>query len=292
MIQIDSFFAGAGLFDLGFLMAGHQIKNSFEIDPVACQTQRMNYGHNISETDITQKLVLDHTDSNVLLGTYPCTKYSNIANIHGTRTGDELFLHFFRNIAIRRPDVFIVENVPGMKKFPIVMEAMTKIPDYTHVFCPVNANTWLPQERKRLIILGTRRYFNWNAPKIKGSPVKLRDVIDPDAEIEITKSMHSRMSGVYRDQPIISDPAKDDIAPTCVAHYAKDRSTRLVVDKRSPLGVRPYTPREYARLQGVPDFYRIAGTKNQQYTQIGNGVPVPLGEWIGNELKRYFYKSA
>jgi DNA (cytosine-5)-methyltransferase 1 len=60
-----------------------------------------------------------------MVATYPCTKYSPIADIHGVRTGDDLFLHFFRHVAIRRPELYVVENVPGMKKFPIVMEAVT-----------------------------------------------------------------------------------------------------------------------------------------------------------------------
>lgn len=45
------------------------------------------------------------------------------------------------------------------------------------------------------------------------------------------KAVHSCLSGKYRDKPIISDPSKGGIAPTCLAHYARDRSTRLVVDK-------------------------------------------------------------
>ena len=289
MIRSNSYFSGGGIFDLGFRMADIDILQAFEIDPVACQTLRMNYGHEINECDITQKTVLDDKDANVLIGTFPCKKYSNIADIKGTRTGDELVWHFFRHVVLKRPDAFIMENVPGMRKFSVVMEALTKIPGYyTTVFCPVNSNMWLPQNRERLIILGTRRYFNWNTPTSQHKPIKLKDIIEPDAEIEITKSMISRLNGTYRDKPIISDPAKDDIAPTCLAHYHRDRSTRLVVDKRSPLGVRPYTPREYARLQGLPDIFRIAGNKNQQFIQIGNGVPVPFGYWFGKELKRYF----
>ena len=289
MIRINSYFSGGGLFDLGFLQAGLKIQQSFEIDPIACQTQRMNYGHSINTMDITKKTALDDMDANVLIGTYPCKKYSNIADIHGTRTGDELYLHFMRHIVLHQPDVFVAENVPGMRKFPVVMETLTKLPDYyVTIFCPINSNLWLPQERKRLIILGTRKYFNWDKPSAKKKPVKLKNIIQPDADIEITTAIIKRLNGQYRDLPIISDPAKDDIAPTCVAHYAKDRSTRLVVDRRSHLGVRPYTPREYARLQGLPDYFRIAGTKNQQYTQIGNGVPVPFGYWIGKQLKRYF----
>jgi len=67
-----------------------------------------------------------------------------------------------------------------------------------------------------------------------------------------------------------------NIAPTCVAHYAEDLSTRLVADNRFPRGVRPYTVREYARLQGVPDESTFAGGANDAYRMIGNGVSVPV----------------
>jgi len=99
----------------------------------------------------------------------------------------------------------------------------------------------------------------------------------------------NRLNGKYRDLPIISDP--DDsgsYAPTCVAHYAKDRSTRLVIDKSHANGVRPYTVREYARLMGLPDWFKLAGSENQQYKQIGNGVVVQMAEWVGKEAMKYF----
>jgi DNA (cytosine-5)-methyltransferase 1 len=96
------------------------------------------------------------------------------------------------------------------------------------------------------------------------------------------------LKGAYRDKPIISDPARGDLAPTCVAHYAKDLSTRLVVDQRYPRGVRPYSVREYARLQGVPDWFQFKGGDRKAYKMIGNGVAVPVGQWVGSELQRYF----
>ena len=100
--------------------------------------------------------------------------------------------------------------------------------------------------------------------------------------------MARRLAGKYRDRPIISDAERGDIAPTCVAHYAKDLSTRLVVDWRFPFGARPYTVREYARLQGVPDTFTFAGSDMAAYRMIGNGVSVPVGRWIGSEIMRYF----
>ena len=231
---------------------------------------------------------LSDKDCHVMVATYPCTKYSPIGDIHGVRTGDDLFLHFFRHVAIRRPELYVVENVPGMKKFPVVMEAMTKLPDYyVHVACPVKTSTWLPQKRDRLIIIGSRRNFAWREPTAKRA-ITLAEILEPEPTPHFPEYVNRRLAGNYRDKPIISDPQRGDIAPTCVAHYSKDLSTRLVADARFPLGVRPYTIREYARLQGVPDTFTFAGSTNDSYRMIGNGVSVPVGEWIGSEIKRYF----
>ncbi|HSE30229.1 MAG TPA: DNA cytosine methyltransferase, partial [Pyrinomonadaceae bacterium] len=249
---------------------------------------RRNFSHEVVQCDITKKTVLSEKECHVMVATYPCTKYSPIADIHGVRTGDDLFLHFFRHVAIRRPELYVVENVPGMKKFPVVMEAMTKLPDYyVHVKCPVKSSVWLPQKRDRLIIIGSRRNFTWREPQADRA-VTLAEILEPEPTPRIPDYVHRRLAGKYRDRPIISDPKRGDIAPTCVAHYSKDLSTRLVTDKRFPYGVRPYTVREYARLQGVPDSFSFAGSDNDAYRMIGNGVSVPVGRWIGSEIARYF----
>lgn len=204
------------------------------------------------------------------------------------RTGDELYLHALRHMAIDPPEMYVLENVPGMKKFPIVMEAMTRLPDYyVKVFCPIQSQTWLPQKRDRLIILGSRKNFSWRPPEA-GRRVTLAEILEEDPQPEIPDYVARRLNGKYRDLPIISDPARGDLAPTCVAHYAKDVSTRLVADKRFPGGARPYTVREYARLQGVPDGFEFAGSSRDAYRQIGNGVSIPVGRWIGQEISRYF----
>jgi DNA (cytosine-5)-methyltransferase 1 len=287
-ILTNTYFSGAGLMDIGLKAGGLTLQQSFEIDTVCCDTMRRNFSHDVVQCDITKKLVLADKDCHVMVATYPCTKYSPIGDIHGVRTGDDLFLHFFRHVAIRRPELYVVENVPGMKKFPVVMEAMTKLPDYyVHVACPVKTSTWLPQKRDRLIIIGSRRNFAWQEPTVKRA-VTLAEILEPEPTPHIPDYVNRRLAGRYRDKPIISDPKRGDIAPTCVAHYSKDLSTRLVADARFPCGVRPYTVREYARLQGVPDSFTFAGGANDAYRMIGNGVSVPVGEWIGSEIKRYF----
>jgi len=40
-------------------------------------------------------------------------------------------------------------------------------------------------------------------------------------------------------------------------------------------GIRKMTPREWARLQGFPDQYKIVVSDAQAYKQFGNSVAVP-----------------
>lgn len=288
MIVANSYFSGVGMLDLGLMQAGIEIGQAFELDSDACKTYLANHSHKLIQCDIAQELVLEQDSCDLMAFTYPCTKYSPIADIHSTRTGDDLFLHALRHLAIARPEAYLVENVPGMRAFPIVMEAMCRLPDYyIQVFCPVKAETWLPQRRHRLIIIGTRRPFAIRPPE-NTRAITLAEIIEKEPQVTLPAAIANRMNGMYRDLPIISDPAKGDIAPTCVAHYAKDKSTRLIADKRFPMGVRPYSVREYARLQGLPDSFHFPVSDTAAYRQIGNGVPVDMGRWAGTELVRYF----
>lgn len=290
---IKSYFSGAGGLDLGFARQGYRFVQSLEYDPHCIKTLAANFSHPIVDADIRNITVLSQDPSDVITATYPCTKYSTAADIHGKRTGDDLFLHFFRHMAIEQPEAYMVENVPGMRCFPVVMEAMTKLPGYyVNIFCPVDSNNWLPQNRKRLILFGTKKPFTFREPSPNTKAVRLSDIIQSDVHIDIPKSVVSRLNGKYRDLPIISDPANNDLAPTCVAHYSKDVSTRLIVDRSYPRGVRPYTVREYARLQGFPDSFQFKCSDREAYRQIGNAVSIPVGEWGASELLRYFNRKA
>jgi DNA (cytosine-5)-methyltransferase 1 len=285
------YFSGCGGMELGMMQAGVNVIQSLDLDAEAtsCMQKNSHYFNNaILNVDIKDKTVLDQPHTDIIVGTYPCTKYSAIADIHGTRTGDDLFLHFFRHIALEKPEMYIVENVPGMKKFQVVMEAMTKLPDYwVHVFCPVDAANWLPQRRKRLILIGTRKECHISDPTCN-SRIKLQDIVEKDPEVEMPAYVISRINGKYRDKPIIVDPSDANaLAPTCVAHYAKDLGTRLVRDRNSKYGVRPFSIREYARLQGFPDDF-VFENKRSAYKLIGNAVPVNMGRWVGEVAMKYF----
>jgi DNA (cytosine-5)-methyltransferase 1 len=292
---VKGYFSGCGGMELGLLRAGLELVQSLDLDAVATSCMLANrhyFKHDVQTKDIKDITVHEQPKTDVIVGTYPCTKYSPIADIHAARTGDDLFLHFFRHIAIEKPEMYIVENVPGMRKFKVVMEAMTKLPDYyVQVFCPLDAALWLPQRRKRLILIGTRKPFSIAAPQPAKKRITLKSILEKNPEVEMPGYVLKRIRGHYRDCPIIIDADNiHSLAPTCVAHYAKDLSTRLIKDDKSKYGLRPFTIREYARLQGFPDDF-IFENKRHSYRLIGNAVPIQMGQWAGTEAFKYFNRT-
>lgn len=54
-----------------------------------------------------------------------------------------------------------------------------------------------------------------------------------------------------------------------------------------PEETRPFTVREYARIQTFPDDWQFAGSVSQQYKQIGNAVPVNLAKEVGYSIIKF-----
>ena len=126
------------------------------------------------------------------------------------------------------------------------------------------------------------------SPNQQNNRQRLKDILENNPDVGMPNYVINRIKGKYRDLPIIVDPEQSGaIAPTCVAHYAKDLGTRLVKDSNTKHGVRPFSIREYARLQGFPDDFMFEN-KRSSYKLIGNAVPVNMGKWIGGIAMKYF----
>lgn len=73
---------------------------------------------------------------------------------------------------------------------------------------------------------------------------------------------------------------RDDIAGclrTAVGGSGKQFLVRVGYGR---IRMRTMTPREYARLQGVPDHYPIDAPENYALTAFGDAVCVPVIRWI------------
>ncbi|MCP4418309.1 MAG: DNA cytosine methyltransferase, partial [Chloroflexi bacterium] len=51
-----------------------------------------------------------------------------------------------------------------------------------------------------------------------------------------------------------------------------------------PDETRPFTVREYARIQTFPDSWQFKGSLSNQYKQIGNAVPVNMAFHMGEAI--------
>lgn len=51
-----------------------------------------------------------------------------------------------------------------------------------------------------------------------------------------------------------------------------------------PEETRPFTVREYARIQTFPDYWEFCGTVSDRYKQIGNAVAVRLAYKLGKSI--------
>lgn len=73
---------------------------------------------------------------------------------------------------------------------------------------------------------------------------------------------------------------------TIVAHLAKDGLMFI-----HPTQNRTLTPREAARVQSFPDWFKFPIARTHQFRVIGNAVPPLVGEAVGDAVKSFLKKS-
>lgn len=332
-------FAGAGGFSLAAKNVGLKVSAAIEINNHACTTYRQNiiedesttlYQKNILELapeEIKHAHFMDGAVCDIVLGGPPCQGFSvhriNNAGIDDPR--NKLILRYFEYVAVLKPKVFLMENVPGIlwsrhKKFLDAFYAEGKKAGY-RLMQPVTLDArdfGLPQRRKRVFILGIRSDIEFNSawpptathgvekeieknpllhPWVPAAEVFKEPVRDND-ENNIHMQHTPDLIEVFKSTPLNGGSRRDSgrILPCHKQHNGhKDVYGRIDPTQPGPTMttacinpskgrfVHPtehhgITLRQAARFQTFPDWFVFKGGLIAAGEQIGNAVPVKLGE--------------
>lgn len=205
------------------------------------------------------------------------------------------------------------------QKGSALMYLLSQVNDYNVVYKVVNSAEYgVPQKRERVIFVGIRKDLNkyYEFPKIThgGKTGKAFNTVgEVIKKLEETNQTYVKYSkerlkymklipkggGNWRDlDEAIAEKAMggafksgggktgyfrrvkaNEPSPTLLTSPIQ-KSTNL----GHPYEDRPLSIEEYLEIQGFPNGYKINGTINDQYTQIGNAVPVKVAEVIGCKL--------
>jgi len=257
----------------------------------------------------------------VVTGGFPCQAFSyagkklGLLDARGT-----LFYEFARVVQEVNPKICIGENVRGLLTHDCgrTLKGMISILDEIgYNIMPVQIlkaiEYKVPQKRERLILVGVRKdinikfdypkpfkkiyplsdalkkgaLFNSNVPKSIGAsyPENKKAVLELVPQKGYWRDLPVKIQKEFMGQSFYLGGGKTGIARrigwdepclTLTCSPAQKQTERC-----HPEETRPFTVREYARIQTFPDEWEFCGSMSQQYKQIGNAVPVNLGREIG-----------
>lgn len=270
--------------------------------------------HNIDFTYLRDQV-------DVLSGGFPCQAFSYAGKKLGFEDArGTLFFEYARAVKEINPKICVAENVKGLLSHENgkTLEGMINVLNELgyHVLEPrilkaINYN--VPQKRERLVLIAIRNDINidFQYPKPSRKIYTLSDALkkgslyDTDVPESIGQKYPKRKAeilslvpqgGYWRDLPLELQKeymmksfylgggktgmarrmAWDEPCLTLTCAPAQKQTERCHPDE-----TRPFTVREYARIQTFPDDWEFAGSMSQQYKQIGNAVPVNLAKEVG-----------
>jgi len=178
-LRFIDLFAGIGGFRMGMEMSGFECVYSSEINDHACQMYLENFG-DFPKSDITKVDPKNIPDFDILCAGFPCQSFS----ICGKQEGfyDEirgtLFFDICRVLEAKKPRAFILENVSNLEKhdkgrtLSVMMHSLMSL-GYTVTYKVLNAKDFgVPQNRERVIIVGSKEGILFDFSKMKTKPVQ------------------------------------------------------------------------------------------------------------------------
>lgn len=294
-----------------------------EWDKYAQQTYKTNFGENLEIAgDITKIDEKDIPSFDICLAGFPCQAFSLAGkqkgfedNYKGLCRGT-LFLDVARICEYHKPKVIFCENVKGLighdkgKTFEIICKTFCNL-GYIIFTKVLNSKDFgVPQNRERVYLIAFR---NDISPKTFSFPLGT-DNFKTLSDIRESKMVPSKY---YLSQTYLNTLKRHKERHTAkgngFGYKVRDwqsiagaivcggmgRERNLVIDNRrtefekstcikgeyNSEKIRKMTPREWARLQGFPDSYKLLLPDTHLYNQMGNSVTVNVIEAIAKEIK-------
>ena len=227
-----------------------------------------------------------------------------------------LFFDVARICDAHKPKVIFCENVKGLpihkkgETFRVILGTLEQM-GYKPFYKILNSkNFGVPQNRERIYIVAFRNDIAPNEfifPEGTGGSKVLADILDPapisskyyisDVYLETLRKHRARHEALghgfgYEVRPL------DGIAGAIVCG-GMGRERNLIVDSRphskKPVthikgsineeDIRKLTPREWSRLHGFPDDFKLELADTHLYKQFGNSVTVPVIKAIAKSIK-------
>lgn len=306
-MEIISLFSGAGGLDLGLIQAGHRVIWANDIDKDAVETYKSNIGLHIVCEDIKNIDLSTIPNGDVVVGGFPCQGFS-LANLQRSIDDErnQLYKFFYHTIGLKKPKLFIAENVKGilsLGKGEVIKKIIYDFKKANYLTTPylVNmANYGVPQTRQRVIIIGIREDLadqidfkfptethNKNGDMGMHKWVTIQQALthfpDPDGENNFLNHVGSNYKLEFRN---FTGHRQTDPSKPCPTILARGNGKGGVCAIPHYNGERRLTVRESASIQTFPEDFFFYGAKNSCYRQIGNAVPVLFAKLLGDELKR------
>ena len=258
MIEVLSLFDGIGVGKLALNALG--IESNYlgaEIDSYAVSISERN---GVIPLGDVYDVEVKGMSWNLLLGGSPCQSFSSLGNRSGFDGKSGVFWEYVRVLNEGSFDYFLFENVKMKGEWlKIISDALGVEPIL------INSADFSAQSRSR--------YYWTNIPIMpweSGGGPTLSSILEENdnylKESTIARLRASRTGG----RLITADKPK---AATIIAGYGKMPSDQEYLITSN--GVRPFTPIEFERLQGLPDNYTAGLSKTQRYRCVGNSWNLP-----------------
>ncbi|MFA6660771.1 MAG: DNA cytosine methyltransferase [Bacilli bacterium] len=321
-MKLVSLFTGAGGLDLGFEKAGFEVIWANEFDKSIWETFQTNFPHTkLDKRSITDVKSDEVPEADGFIGGPPCQSWSEAGAGRGINDKrGQLFHDYIRLLKDKKPKFFLAENVSGILH-PKHAEALSNIikefenAGYTVSYKLLNANDFdVPQDRKRLIIIGYRKDLKkkFEFPKPQNYKPVLKDAIwdlrkaKPAKEGNKTNGneglwalnheyMNGGFSTIYMsrnrvrswNEPSFTIQAGGRHAPI---HPQAPKMKFISQNKRifvpgQEKKYRRLSVRECARIQTFPDDFVFKYVNIADgYKMIGNAVPVNFAKHIAQKI--------